>query len=90
MAEEVRRCISQGSFGSKSLMCFRGVKLLDHVFMDMHHVQSFLAFNEEAKSQFMPSTYKAEENDDINDLSLFWMCNVWSSAHGYVEQAAYH
>ena len=72
MAEEVRKCISQGSFGSKHLMCFRGIKPADHVFTDMNQVQSFLALNEKAKSQFMPSTYKAEDNHILRDLSLFW------------------
>ena len=72
MAEEVRRCISQGSFGSKHLMCFRGIKPAEHIFTDMNQMQSFLALNEEAKSQFMPSTYKAEENHVLRDLNMFW------------------
>ena len=35
-------------------------------------MQSFLALNEEAKSQFMPLTYKAEENHVLRDLNMFW------------------
>ena len=53
-------------------MGFRGIKPADHVFTDMNQVQSFLALNEEAKSQFMPLTYKAEENHVLRDLNMFW------------------
>ena len=72
MAEEVRKCISQGSFGSNRLMCFRGVKSEDHVFTDMEQAQSFLALSEQAKSQFTPLTYKPEQNKVLQDLHLFW------------------
>ena len=45
------------------------LKPADHVFTDMNQMQSFLALNEEAKSQFMPST---EENHVLHDLNTFW------------------
>ena len=32
VAEEVRKCMIQGSFGGNSLLCYRGIKPTDHVF----------------------------------------------------------
>ena len=49
VAEEVKTCIQEGSFGGRSLMCFRGVPQEKWVFSDDKEMQAFLAMNEEAK-----------------------------------------
>ena len=34
VAEEVRKCIIQGSFGGKQLLCYRGIKQDEYIFDD--------------------------------------------------------
>ena len=47
MADEVEKCISQGSFGGNQLLAFRGVKCEDFVFSDQEQLQRFLDLSEE-------------------------------------------
>ena len=42
VAEEVRKCLVQTSFGGKQLMCYRGVKPEDYVVSDEEQLQDFL------------------------------------------------
>ena len=47
MADEVKKCIAQGSFGGNQLLAFRGVKCEDFVFSDQEQLQRFIDLSEE-------------------------------------------
>ena len=72
MAEKVRKCINQASFGGKQMMCYRGVKPEDSVFTDDKALQTFLSLNEEEKQQFSPSQYHAKSGEILSCLSMCW------------------
>jgi hypothetical protein len=72
MAEEVRKCLIQGSFGGSPLMCFRGVKEDNQVFVDAEEVQSFLSLSEEGKLLFSPSTYSPQNGHILDKLTYIW------------------
>ena len=72
MAEEVRACISQGYFGSKPLLAFRGIKPTDFVFTDEQNLQKFLDLSEEGKQEFSPSTYSTSRGKIIDTLHFVW------------------
>ena len=72
MANEVCSCISQGSFGSKSLLAFRGVKPSDFVFVDEKPLQKFLDMSEEGKQQFDPFSYSVEQGTLLDKLHFIW------------------
>ena len=72
VAEEVRKCIIQGSFGSRPLMCYRGMKPSDNVFMDEKEVQDFLSLSEKGKLEFSPATYLAQKGTILDCLHLVW------------------
>ena len=55
MAEEMRKCLIQGSYSP--LMCFRGLKEEEQLFVDDEEVQSFIGLSEEGKLMFSPQTY---------------------------------
>ena len=59
VADEVARCIRQGSFGGSSLMCFRGVTNENSVFHDEEQLQSFLSLSEAGKLEYAPPKYSA-------------------------------
>lgn len=54
VADQVCNCIQQGSFGGRSLLCFRGVRQEDYVFSDEKQLHNFLGLSEEGKSLFSP------------------------------------
>ena len=56
VAREVCKCIRQGSFGERSLLCFRGVREEDCVFSDEEQLQTFLGLSEEGKGVFSLSS----------------------------------
>ena len=70
MAEEVRKCLIQGSFGGSPLMCFRGVKEDNQVFVDEEEMQSFLSLSEEGKLLFSPSTYMPQSGHILDKLTF--------------------
>ena len=72
MAEEVRKCLIQGSFGGSPLMCFRGVKEDNQVFVDEEEMQSFLSLSEEGKLLFSPSTYTPQSGHILDKLTYIW------------------
>ena len=72
MADDVRQCISHGSFGSKPLLAYRGIKLEDFVFTDEKVLQTFLSLNEEGKMQFALSKYAATAGEILDVLHFCW------------------
>ena len=62
MAEEVKKCLQQGSFGRHTLKAFRGVKEEQYTFSDQKELENFLSLGEEAmaKQHFTPSAYEAK------------------------------
>jgi len=70
VAEEVRKCIVQGSFGSHPLQCYRGVKPSDYVFNGEKELQNFLSLNEEGKLDFSPSTYSVQDGNIMECLVM--------------------
>ena len=72
MAEEVQKCLQQGSFGGRTLMAFRGVKEDQYIFSDQEQLENFLSLGEEAKQHFAPSVYEAKNTEILNCLHLYW------------------
>ena len=60
VAEEVRKCIVQGSFGGHPLQCYRGVK------------QSEYVFNDEKELQIIFRTRRANSTFTINLFCTGW------------------
>ena len=52
MAEEVKKCLQQWSFGGQTLMAFREVKEELYIFSDQKELENFLSLGEEAKQHF--------------------------------------
>ena len=75
MADEVEKCISQGSFGGNQLLAFRGVKCEDFVFSDQEQLQRFLDLSEENKELFTPETYSAVQGAILDNLHYIWGAN---------------
>lgn len=75
MAEEVKKCIAQGSFGGYQLLAFRGVKCEDFVFNDQKELQQFLDLSEDNKELFTPESYSAAQNSILNNLHFIWGAN---------------
>ena len=72
VAEEMKACIKEGSFGGRSLMCFRGAPQEKWVFSDEKEVQAFLAMNEEAKLTYSPSTYSVVQGSTLETICFYW------------------
>ena len=72
MAEDVRKCLIQKSFGSSSLMCYRGVKEENRLFVDEEELQSFLSLSEEGKLMFSPSSYSPQKGHVLDTLAYVW------------------
>ena len=72
MAEAVRNCISQGSFGSKPLLAFRNIKPSDYIFTDEQDLQKFLDISEEGKQEFLPNGYSATQGKLLDTLHFVW------------------
>ena len=75
MAEEVKKCITQGSFGGNQLLAFRGVKCEDFVFNDQKELQQFLDLSEDIKELFTPESYSAAQDSILNNLHFIWGAN---------------
>jgi len=65
MTEKIRACIIGGSFGSKPLHAYRGVKFSDFIFTDKEQLQMFLELNEEGKVQFSQVNYTAKSGEAL-------------------------
>ena len=72
MAEEVRRCLTQGSFGGRQIMAFRGVKEDQFIFNDREQLENFLSLSEEGKKHFTPFSYSAVSGEMLRCLHLYW------------------
>ena len=72
MAEEVRKCLIQGSFGGSPMMCYRGVKEDSGLFVDEEALQSFLSLSEEGKLLFSPSSYSPRRGHVLDTLAYVW------------------
>ena len=72
MAEEVRKCLIEGSFGGNPLMCYRGVKENNRLFVDEEELQSFLTLSEEGKLMFSPGTYSPQKGHILDILTYIW------------------
>lgn len=72
MAEAVRSCISQGSFGSKSLLAFRNIKPTEFIFNDEQTLQKFLDLSEEGKKEFFPNSYSTCQVKLMDTLHFVW------------------
>ena len=72
VASEVIQCIGQGSFGGSSILCFRGVKRENSVFLDEDETQSFLSLSEAGKQDYTPSTYSAVGGKVLDCLHFVW------------------
>ena len=72
VAQEMRKCIKEGSFGGRSLMCFRGVPKEKWVFSDEQQVQAFLALNEESKETYAPSSYSVVPGSTLETICFYW------------------
>ena len=76
VADEIRKCLDQATFGGKQLMCYRGVKPEDYVFNDEEQLQTFLSLTEDGKKkQYSPPTYCANKGEILHSLHTFWDVN---------------
>ena len=71
MAEEVKKCISQATFGGNPLLCYRGVKADQLVFNDEDGLQNFLTLSEERKLE-SECLYRASMSPITDDLHMTW------------------
>ena len=72
MATRIQGCISLGTFGSEQLLCYRGVKVEDYIFNDEKNMTAFLSLSEDAKQDFTPSSYEAQQSHLLRDLHFTW------------------
>ena len=72
MTEKIRTCIFGGSFGSRPLHAYRGVKRTDFIFTDEEQLQTFLELNEEGKMQFFQAKYTAKPGEVLTTLQFQW------------------
>ena len=72
VAQGMRKCVKEGSFGGISLMCFRGVPKEKWVFSDEQLVQAFLALNEESKEIYALSTYSVVPGSTLETICFYW------------------
>ena len=72
VAEDMRRCIIQGSFGGKPLLYYRGIKTSEFVFDDEKQMQGFLSLNEEGKYHFPTPTYSPSKGEILDCLVAAW------------------
>lgn len=72
MTEDVRTCLLQGSFGSRPLHAYRGIKPCDFVFVDDEQLHNFLDLNEEGKMEFSPVKYAPSQNEILDTLHVVW------------------
>ena len=68
IAEGVRQCVLQASFGCRQLMCYRGIKAEDYVFADGEQLQGFLSLSEDGKKQDFSSEYITDRETIRNEL----------------------
>ena len=71
MVDEVRQCIGLGTFGSRPLLSYRGIKPCDYLFTDEEQLHTFLSLNEEGKLHFSPSKYTPRSGDMFDWLHFF-------------------
>ena len=72
VADQVCKCIRHGSFGGRSLLCFRGVQQEDCLFSDEKQLHTFLGLTEEGKSLFSPSSYSVIQGSILRCIALYW------------------
>ena len=72
VAEEVRKCITQGSFGGKQLLCYRGIKQNEYIFDDEKEMQDFLSLSEEGKEKFPKKNYAPRSGSIMDSLVIAW------------------
>ena len=72
VADQVCKCIRQGSFGGRSLLCFRGVRQEDCVFSDEEQLHTFLGLSEEGKSLFSPTSYSVVQGNVLRCIAFYW------------------
>ena len=70
VAREMEKCIREGSFGGRSLMCFRDISPDQWVFSDEEELQAFLAMNEDSKQTYVPSTYSVVDGSMLKTMFL--------------------
>ena len=75
VAEDVRKCLVQASFGGRHSMCYRGVKPDDYVFSDEEQLQSFLSLSEDGKQHYSPAAYSVNKGEVLHSLHMFWDVN---------------
>ena len=71
-SEKIRTCIIGGTFGSRPLHAYHGVKRTDFVFTDEEQLQTFLELNEEGKMQFSQVKYTAKPGEVLTTLQFQW------------------
>ncbi len=62
IAEEMKSCLCQATFGASPLICHRGVKPEEFVLADESHLKNFLELTEEMKERFPYSVYSPLQN----------------------------
>lgn len=72
VAGDMRKCIIQGSFGGKPLLCYRGIKTSEFVFDDEKQMHDFLFLNEERKRYFLTPTYFPSKGEILDCLVATW------------------
>ena len=72
VAREMEKCIREGSFGGRSLMCFRGISPEQWVFSDEKELQAFLTMNEDSKQTYAPSTYSVVDGSMLKTICFYW------------------
>ena len=59
VAEDVGKCVIQGLYSGNSLLCYRGLKPSDYVFIDEEEVYRVFSLIEQGK--LGPSTYAVQK-----------------------------
>ncbi len=79
VADDVKDCLKQATFGGKPLLCYRGIKPDDYIFTDEGKLKNFLQLSEENKQDFPCGRYHPNK-------STLWkeLVGAWSVDDGFV------
>ncbi len=72
VAEEMKHCLGQATFGSKPLLCYRGLSPEEYIFSDETQLKNFLALTEDHKYTFPDPSYTPNHTQLWNDIVSTW------------------
>ncbi len=72
VAEDVKDCLKQATFGTKPLCCYRGITPKDFIFTDESRLETFLSLTEDQRLQFTNPDYHPSRTSLWKNLVDIW------------------